>query len=88
MPVEAGFDEALELLTRHGVELIVVGGIAAILQGSPLTTQDVDIPYRTGQANLRRLAEALNEMDASYADRGGRTIRPDSTVSSPCVCTG
>ena len=77
MPVEARFDEALELLARHGVEFIVVGGIAAILQGSPLTTQDLDVLYRTGQANLRRLAEVLDEMDASYADPAGRAIRPD-----------
>lgn len=33
MPVEARFDEALELLAGRGVEFIVVGGIAAILQG-------------------------------------------------------
>lgn len=77
MPVEARFDEALELLTRHGVEFIVVDGIAAILQGSPLTTQDVDVLYQTGQANLRRLAGALDEMDAAYADPAGRTLHPD-----------
>lgn len=77
MPVEARFDEAIELLAGRGVEFIVVGGIAAILQGSPLTTQDVDVLYRTGQANLRRLVDVLDEMDASYADPAGRTIRPD-----------
>jgi hypothetical protein len=32
--MQARFDEALRVLTRHEVEFIVVGGIAAILQVS------------------------------------------------------
>lgn len=77
MPDEARFDEALAILTRHDVEFVVVGGIAAILQGSPLTTEDVDVVYLASEGNCRRLVEALDEMDASYADPAGRTIRPD-----------
>lgn len=77
MPVEARFDEALAVLTRHDVQFIVVGGIAAILQGSPLTTEDVDAVYLVSEENCRRLVEALDEMNASYADPAGRTIRPD-----------
>ena len=72
------FDEALRILTRHEVEFIVVGGIAAILQGSPLSTEDVDVVYLATEDNCRRLAEALDEMDASYADPAGRQIRPDA----------
>lgn len=77
MPVEARFDEALAVLTRHEVEFIVVGGIAAILQGSPLTTEDVDVVYGITEANLLRLTTALVELDASYADPAGTRIRPD-----------
>jgi len=77
MPVEARFDEALTVLQRHEVDFIVVGGIAAILQGSPLTTEDVDVVYRSANENLLRLTTALVELDASYADPAGRTIRPD-----------
>ena len=76
-PTEVRFDEALAVLARHEVEFLVVGGIAAILQGSPLTTLDLDVVYDTSEANCRRLVEALAEMDASYADPAGRTIRPD-----------
>lgn len=74
---EIRFDEALAVLARHEVEFLVVGGIAAVLHGSPLTTQDLDIVYSTSGENRRRLLEALEEMDASYADPAGRTIRPD-----------
>jgi len=33
----------MRALTRNEIELIVVGGIAAILQGSPLTTEVAEI---------------------------------------------
>lgn len=78
MPAEVRFDEALRILTRHEVEFIVVGGIAAILQGSPLTMGGVDVVYLASEENCRRLAEALDEMDASYADPAGRRILPDA----------
>lgn len=76
--MQARFDEALRVLTRHEVEFIVVGGIAAILQGSPLTTEDVDLVYRVSDENCRRLAAALDELGASYADPAGPIIRPDA----------
>jgi hypothetical protein len=74
--VQARFDEALRVLARHEVELVVVGGIAAILQGSPLTTDDLDLVYRVSDENCRRLHAALQELDAVYADPAGREIRP------------
>lgn len=78
MPVEARFDEALRILARHGAEIIVVGGIAAVLQGSPLTTEYVDVLYLASEENCRRLVSALDEMDAHYADPAGRRIKPDA----------
>lgn len=76
--MQVRFDDALRILSRHEVEFIVVGGIAAVLQGSPLTTEDVDLLYRVSGENTRRLAQALAELDASYADPAGRIIRPDA----------
>ena len=76
--MQVRFDEALRILTRHEVDFIVVGGIAAILQGFPLTTEDVDVVYLASEENCRRLAAALDEMDASYADPAGRRVLPDA----------
>ncbi len=57
-------DEILEVLERHLVLYVVIGGLAAELRGSPFATRDVDVtPARTGQ-NLTRLAAALRELDA------------------------
>ncbi|PYM16659.1 MAG: hypothetical protein DMD81_11900 [Candidatus Rokuibacteriota bacterium] len=51
-----------ELLARHGVEFVVIGGQAAVLHGSPLPTFDVDLCYQRTAVNLERLANALQEI--------------------------
>jgi hypothetical protein len=58
---------ALEVLARHRVEFVLVGGVAANIHGNPLPTQDVDITPATTTANYRRLAAALREMNARTA---------------------
>ncbi len=37
------FAKLLQLLVEHDVEVIVVGMLAGVLQGVPLTTGDVDM---------------------------------------------
>jgi hypothetical protein len=54
----------LDALQRHGVEFIVVGAAAAVAQGSPLPTYDLDVtPARTPE-NIARLVDALVELEA------------------------
>jgi hypothetical protein len=54
----------LETLRRHGVRFILIGAAAAVAQGSPIPTDDVDItPARDGD-NLDRLASALRDLGA------------------------
>lgn len=66
----------LETLVDHQVEFIVVGGLAAVLQGAPVTTQDVDIVYDLSEANQRRLLGALEAMGALF--RGDkRRLQPN-----------
>ena len=54
----------LSVLDRHGVEYLIVGGVAAIAYGAARPTQDVDCVVRRDRANLERLAAALRELDA------------------------
>ena len=54
----------LEVLDRHGVRFVVVGAVAAIAQGYPLPTEDLDITPERERANLERLAAALGELNA------------------------
>jgi 8-oxo-dGTP pyrophosphatase MutT (NUDIX family) len=50
----------LRLLADAGVEYLIVGGVGAILQGTSVTTQDLDIMPEASPKNLDRLAAALS----------------------------
>ena len=63
-------------MAGNGVEHVVVGGVAAILEGAPITTFDLDVVYRTDDENVRRLAAALAGIDAVYRDPADRRIEP------------
>jgi hypothetical protein len=63
-------DKVLEVLERHGVKYVVIGGLAAELRGSPYATRDVDITPSRERANLGRLADALRELDAKLRISG------------------
>lgn len=62
----ARFASILQLLAENEVELIIVGMLAGVLQGAPLTTGDVDILHRRTPDNVKRLLRALREIDAVY----------------------
>lgn len=65
MPAERFDPQAtLAVLQEHGVLFVAIGGYAAILQGSPYPTTDVDITPETSTQNLDRLAQALRVLEA------------------------
>lgn len=51
-------------LARHGVRYVLIGAIAARLQGFPRMTADADITPAQESENLGRLAGALQDLDA------------------------
>jgi hypothetical protein len=51
-------------LQQHGVRFVVIGGVAAIAQGSPLPTEDIDITPDSAPDNLESLAAALVDLEA------------------------
>lgn len=75
----ARFLRLLEVLVRHEVDFIIVGGVAASLEGAPVVTFDLDIVYETSPENIERLLEVLREIHARYRDPAGRQIPPDAT---------
>lgn len=54
----------ISTLVQRDVKFVVIGAIAAIAQGYPLNTQDLDITPAREHENLERLATALKELDA------------------------
>ena len=61
-------EQILKALNKAGVEYIIIGALAATLQGSPLRTDDIDICPSDNLENLVRLAEALNRLGAKEWD--------------------
>jgi hypothetical protein len=49
----------LRALADHGVDYIVIGGVAVQTHGHPRTTQDLDLLPEPSPANLERLRAAL-----------------------------
>lgn len=68
------FLDILSTLARHEVDFVVVGGVAAILEGAPISTFDVDVVFHRTTGNNSRLAAALLELHASYKDPAGRQV--------------
>jgi len=60
--VATDFGGLTSVLADNGVEVIVIGGLAAQAHGSARLTQDADFVYRRSPENMERLATAL----ASY----------------------
>lgn len=65
-PLEIG--ELIATLARHGVEYLVIGGVAVQVHGHRRTTMDLDVTPDPDPENLRRLGAALAELEARPAD--------------------
>jgi hypothetical protein len=53
------FDALVQALADAGVDFILIGGWAAILNGSVRTTRDIDVCYARTASNCRRIVAAL-----------------------------
>lgn len=52
----------LRALDRHGVDFVVIGGVAGLAHGSSYPTYDLDVAYARDEINLERMAAALREL--------------------------
>ena len=60
-------DEILRVLAAHGVDFVVIGGIAVQAHGYIRGTQDLDIIVGPTTLNVSRLSEALAELEAELS---------------------
>lgn len=63
-------ERILEVLARHHVDYVLIGGLAAARHGSPFATQDVDITPEVKPDNMQRLSDALRDLDARIRAEG------------------
>ena len=65
----------LQALDATGVRYIVVGALGRVIHGSPELTDGIDIVPSLKDENLRRLAQALDQLEARRAD--GKSLKLD-----------
>ncbi len=70
--------ELLRVLVDHRVRFIVVGGAAAVLQGAPINTLDIDIVYDRADDNIGAMLMALDALDAVFRT-DPRRLRPNES---------
>jgi hypothetical protein len=76
-------EKLLEVLARHGVRHVLIGGFAAVIHGSPYVTTDVDVVPDSRAANLDRLSAALDELHAKvWTDAEPAGVRFDHDGAS------
>jgi predicted nucleotidyltransferase len=56
---ESDIEKLLKALHKEEVQFVIIGGLAAVLQGSAYVTADLDLCYSRQRQNLERLARAL-----------------------------
>lgn len=66
----------LNELSGAGIDFILVGGLATVIQGAPITTFDVDIVHSQTPENISKLITFLRSLDAIHR-------RPDDKKLAP-----
>lgn len=75
-PVKTDLSALLEKLLAAEIEFILVGGLAAVVHGAPVTTMDVDIVHKQSSANIAKLMKFMKSVDAFHR-------RPDDKMLAP-----
>lgn len=66
----------LEELLKADIKFILVGGLAAVIQGAPVSTIDIDILYERSAENITKLLAFLKSIDAFYRCPDDKVILP------------
>lgn len=64
------------MLAEHGVDYLVIGGVAAQVHGHRRTTKDLDVIPAPDPENFKRLAAALLALDAHPVELGPSAPTP------------
>src|SRR2546425_9041888 len=71
-------------LRSHGVNYVLIGGLAAAAHGSPVETDDVDICLASDDQNLDRFGLALLDLGANPAPDDGEDEDRGSFITGAC----
>jgi hypothetical protein len=77
--LERDFFAILSALRGQDVMFILVGGLAAALDGAPVTTYDTDVVHSRDEANIERLLRVLADLDAVFRIQPERRLKPSAS---------
>jgi hypothetical protein len=77
-PLDA--ESIFAVLDAHKVEYVVIGGIAVQVYGHVRMTNDIDLIPSPTPRNLRRLATALQELEARILNPGSEHLEIDAQM--------
>jgi hypothetical protein len=70
----------LQALDRHRVNYVVVGALARVIQGAEEVTDGLDITPSMHPENLRRLEQALVDLNATTPDGKPSSLTDDTSL--------
>jgi hypothetical protein len=70
----------LRALAEHGVDYVIIGGLAVQTHGHVRTTVDIDVLPRPDPSNMARLADTLNALDARILNPGSEDLKIDAKM--------
>jgi predicted nucleotidyltransferase len=73
------FTSTLRALHDGGVEFILVGGLAAAVNGAPVNTFDIDVVHSRDAGNVARLLPVLEALDAVFRMQPERQLKPNAS---------
>jgi predicted nucleotidyltransferase len=76
---EGNLLESLRSLHDSGAEFILVGGLAAVLNGAPVNTYDVDVVFARTAENRARLLKWTADVNAIFRIQPERCFRPNES---------
>jgi hypothetical protein len=78
--------ELLRVLVAHGVDFVVIGGIAVQAHGYIRFTKDLDAIVEPATLNFSRLSEALGELEAALRGPGALKLTdPHQSRRAPLI---
>lgn len=69
-------------LNEHGVNFVVIGGVAVGAHGYLRATEDLDIVSEPSAENHDRLATLLSELEATLPTAQGRRFDPETDIAA------
>ncbi|MFO1423793.1 MAG: hypothetical protein U1F70_09105 [Candidatus Competibacteraceae bacterium] len=79
------FKEFVELLNKHNVEYLIVGGYAVGIHGYPRYTGDLDVWINATVENARKMVRVLDDFGfSSFGLTEGDFTKPGNVIQMGC----